>query len=285
MTFCPFCAIVSGNDPNVREVARNDSVVVFFPTEPAVLGHCMVIPRRHVESFSELSGDEVTHVMLAAQEVSRSLKAAINPDGINLIQSNGEAATQSVPHVHVHVLPRWDEDQVGDFWPLETNYSDEEKDCILACLRATTSLTRDLVDPEDRRQHLAFIQNVISRMAQSSSNAKSWLLPVVMTAYGYAFTQPSAPVAILGIIATVVFGILDIGYLRTERKYRELYERVVNGDQEVRTYSLNYKRSSDTWKSGIFEHCRMTITWTVWPFYGAFLLTGIIALVLALYNG
>ena len=57
---CPFCAIVCGEDVAVREVARNDKVVVFFPTEPAVLGHCMVIPRRHVEEFTALTSDEVS---------------------------------------------------------------------------------------------------------------------------------------------------------------------------------------------------------------------------------
>ena len=54
---CPFCSIVRGEDAVVREVARNDKVVVFFPTEPAVLGHCMVIPRRHVEEFTALTSD------------------------------------------------------------------------------------------------------------------------------------------------------------------------------------------------------------------------------------
>ena len=57
---CPFCAIVRGEDAVVREVARNDKVVIIFPTDPAVLGHCMVIPRRHVEEFAALTSDEVS---------------------------------------------------------------------------------------------------------------------------------------------------------------------------------------------------------------------------------
>lgn len=279
---CPFCVIVARHDPEVREVARNDSVVVFFPTEPAVLGHCMVIPRRHVEQFSDLTGDEVTQVMLAVQTVSQSLRDALQPDGINIVQSNGEAATQSVPHVHVHVLPRWEDDQVGDFWPSKTNFSEKSKDRVLVKLRAATVLPSSLVSPEDKRQHLAFAQSVITRMAQSSSSAKSWLLPVVTAAYGYAFTQLSAAVAVLGIVATVVFGMLDISYLRTERKYRELYERIAASDVDVPLYSLNYKKASDTRKSSFLEHCSTMITWSVWPFYGAFLVTGIVALTLAL---
>lgn len=129
---CPFCSIVRGEDAVVREVARNDKVVVFFPTEPAVLGHCIVIPRRHVEEFTALTSDEVSAVMTSAQAVAMSLRETHHPDGINIIQSNGEVATQSVPHVHVHIVPRWDGDAFGEIWPSKTDFSDEEKDRALA---------------------------------------------------------------------------------------------------------------------------------------------------------
>lgn len=85
---CPFCAIVRGEDAVVREVARNDKVVIFFPTEPAVLGYCMVIPRRHVEEFTALTADEVSAVMTSAQAMAMSLRETQHPDGINIIQSN-----------------------------------------------------------------------------------------------------------------------------------------------------------------------------------------------------
>lgn len=281
---CPFCAIVAGQDPEVREVARNDSVVVFFPTEPAVLGHCMVVPRRHVEHFSDLTRDEVTQVMLSAQTMYKSLRDAFQPEGINIVQSNGEAATQSVPHVHVHLLPRWDKDHIGEFWPPETSYSDASKDVALAKLRAATVLPSSLVSPEDKRQHLAFAQSVISRMAQSSSNAKSWLLPVITAAYGYAFTKPSIAVAVLGIVATIVFGILDASYLRTERRYRELYERIAENDIDVPPYSLKYKKPGDTRKTDFIELCSTMKAWAFWPFYLTFFVTGIAALISALFQ-
>ncbi|MGQ4536212.1 HIT family protein [Dermabacteraceae bacterium P13264] len=282
MNLCPFCSIIQGEDTAVREIARDDSVVVFFPTEPAVLGHCMVIPRRHVEHFSALTIDEVSHVMSAAQAMAKSLQEACQPDGINIIQSNGEAASQSVPHVHVHILPRWKDDPIGEIWPPESNYPEKDKDRVLAKLRANTMLPIPTVDPEDKRQHLSFAQGIITRMAQSSSNAKSWFLPVATATYGYAFTQSSVAVAVLGIIATVVFGILDIGYLRTERKYRDLYKRIAAGHVEVYPYSLNYKTPEDTRKSIFLEHCSVMKAWTIWPFYSAFLVTGIVALSTAL---
>lgn len=282
MNLCPFCSIVQGKDAAVREIARDDSAVVFFPTEPAVLGHCMVVPRRHVEHFSDLTTGEVSHVMSVAKAMAQSLQEACQPEGINIIQSNGEAASQSVPHVHVHVLPRWKDDPVGEIWPPESNYSDEDKDRVLAKLRANTVLPGPTVDAEDKRQHLSFAQDIITRMAQSSANAKSWFLPVATATYGYAFTQSSVAVAVLGIVATVVFGILDIGYLRTERKYRDLYERIAIGDSDVPRYSLNFKKPGDTRKSSLLEHCSVVTTWAIWPFYGAFLVTGIVAFAISL---
>lgn len=280
---CPFCAIVRGEDPFVREIARNSEVVVFFPTEPAVLGHCMVIPRRHAEEFTDLTSAEVHQVMIASQAMARSVQQSFHPDGINIIQSNGEAASQSVPHVHVHVLPRWKQDPMGEIWPPDSDYSDEEKDQALAKLYETTILPIDSVSAEDRRQHLSLVQSVIARMAQSSANIKSWLLPVVTTAYGYAFTKSTVAVAILGIVATLVFGLLDIGYLRTERKYRSLYERIAANDPTVLPYSLNYVTEKDTRKTAFLEHCSTMMAWAIWPFYVVLILTGLVAVVVAFW--
>lgn len=282
MSRCPFCEIVKGNDPLVREVARNDSVVVFFPTEPAVLGHCMVAPRRHTESFSDLAADEVKEVMLAAHSMAKNVREAFEPEGINIIQSNGEAASQSVPHVHVHVLPRWEGDAVGEIWPPKSDYSEAEKDQVLAKLRAKTVLPSGQVSGEDKRQHLAFAQDVITRMAQSSSNAKSWLLPVATAAYGYAFTQNSVAVAILGIIATLVFGLLDYGYLSNERKFRELYDRIAMGDPSVPPFSLRLEPQKLPRKQRVSATWSVIKTWTIFPFYGVLLVTGLVALFSAL---
>lgn len=284
MSRCPFCEIVEGDDPLVREVARNDSVVVFFPTEPAVLGHCMVVPRRHVERFSDLAAEEVKEVMLAAQSMTRGVREAFEPEGINIIQSNGEAASQSVPHIHVHILPRWKGDVVGEIWPPESDYSDSEIDQSLVKLRAKTVLPSGQVSAEDKRQHLAFAQDVITRMAQSSSNAKSWLLPVATAAYGYAFTKDSIAVAVLGIIATLVFSLLDYGYLSNERKFRELYDRIAAGDPSIPPFSLRIETQKLSKKQKISATWSVIKTWTIWPFYGVLLVTGVAALILALLS-
>lgn len=132
---CPFCTIVERDDPDVREVYRDDKVVAFFPTEPAVLGHTLVVPRRHVPVIWQLHDDEAEHLGLLIARMPRVIVETVKAEGLNVIQSNGEVATQSVDHVHVHLVPRWSGDRIGRIWPPETNYSERAKDKIWDELR------------------------------------------------------------------------------------------------------------------------------------------------------
>lgn len=270
---CPFCAIVRGEDPVVREVTRNNEVVVFFPDEPATLGHCLVIPRRHVMEFGDLTSAEVDSVMLAAQAVAKSLQTVVHPDGINIIQSNGEAATQTVAHVHVHVVPRWKDDRIPEFWPEGTDSSSAELDETLAKLRATTSVT-NRPSEEDKRQHLSFIQSIISRMAESSARTKSWLLPIVTAAYGFAIVNHSWKVALLGIGAALLFAFIDTGYLTTERKYRYLYDQVSTSSNTIPAFSLAPIATDNRWRATALEHLKAAWSWSIFPFYGVLVIAG-----------
>lgn len=273
---CPFCRIISGDDPNVREVARNHEVVIFFPKEPATLGHCLIVPIRHVETFTDLATDELQQVMSGAQEVAKRLNKVFHPDGINIVQSNGAAASQTVAHVHVHVLPRWENDAIKDFWPEETGYSDQEKDATLAKLRAAITLSGDSqFNAEDRRQHLSFIQNIINRMAGASSNSKTWLLPIATAAYGYAIANKSIMVTALGMIATFILALLDAGYLTNERRYRQLYNQIISNPNVAVPFSLSCYREGKTRCARFKEYIRALKSWSIVLFYGALLLTGI----------
>lgn len=133
---CPFCQIVSKDDRDVREVCRDDQVVVFFPLEPATLGHTLVIPRRHVPDIWAVDSELAAHLGQATVKVAHAVRRAMQPDGLNVIQSSGEAATQTVMHLHIHVVPRWHDDKVGRIWPPETSYSEDQKDDAWARIRA-----------------------------------------------------------------------------------------------------------------------------------------------------
>lgn len=133
---CPFCEIVASEDPDAREVFRNEHVVAFFPTEPATLGHTLVVPRRHVVDIWGLDVDTAAQLAVVTVRLANVMQGALRPEGLNVIQSNGEVATQSVAHLHVHVVPRWSDDELGQIWPPETAYTERQKDDAWAALRS-----------------------------------------------------------------------------------------------------------------------------------------------------
>jgi histidine triad (HIT) family protein len=106
---CVFCDIVAGRAP-AAIVLDTAAVVAFADLRQAVPGHVLVVPRRHVETLYELEPGDGAALMAAAVRVARAVRDAFMPEGLSLWQSNGAAAFQEVPHVHLHVQPRWLDD-------------------------------------------------------------------------------------------------------------------------------------------------------------------------------
>lgn len=125
---CPFCEIVQRDDPDAREVYRDEHVVAFFPDNPATLGHTLVIPRLHIPDVWSLDQTTAAQLARVTTQLASAVRRAVNPAGLNIIQSNGEAASQTVFHLHVHLVPRWSGDAVGPIWPPQTDYTEQEKD-------------------------------------------------------------------------------------------------------------------------------------------------------------
>jgi histidine triad (HIT) family protein len=124
---CPFCEIIQRDDPDAREVYRDEQVAAFFPLEPATLGHTLVVPRRHIPDIWALDEESATGLAVATLRIAHAVRHAMEPEGLNIIQSNGQAATQTIFHLHVHIVPRWSGDSVGSIWPPETTYSETQK--------------------------------------------------------------------------------------------------------------------------------------------------------------
>src|SRR5262245_28237372 len=99
---CPFCAIAAGGEGNV--VHSDDLVVAFLDRAPLIKGHVLVIPRAHVETFDDLPPDLIAPLFGAVQRVSRAFRSALGADGSYTAMNT--RVSQSVPHVHVHVVPR-----------------------------------------------------------------------------------------------------------------------------------------------------------------------------------
>lgn len=102
---CTFCAIVAGRAP-ASVVVDDERVHAFLDIFPMRPGHTLVIPRRHVVRVAELDGAESSALFAMVARVASAVREAIPCDDVNLVVNDGPAANQSVPHVHVHVIPR-----------------------------------------------------------------------------------------------------------------------------------------------------------------------------------
>lgn len=102
---CIFCAIIEGRAADSR-VAEDAQVVAFMDLRQPLPGHVLVVPRRHVQTLHDLEPDEAGALMAMAVRVARVLREADDAPGLTLWQSNGDAAGQEVPHVHLHLQPR-----------------------------------------------------------------------------------------------------------------------------------------------------------------------------------
>ncbi len=103
---CIFCAIIEGRAP-AEVIFEDEETMAFMDINPANPGHTLVVPKQHVRDIYELDEGAAAAVMRTAVRVARAIKAALQPDGLNLLQSNGRAGGQAVFHLHMHVIPRW----------------------------------------------------------------------------------------------------------------------------------------------------------------------------------
>lgn len=272
---CPFCVIVKDEDPKARVLYRDRDVTAFFPLMPATKGHTLVIPNRHVAEHVDLTDTESRQLGSAVRRTAKALRSAVSPDGINIIQSTGPVATQTIPHVHFHVVPRWSSDDVSLIWPDKEAEDSAAQDQTLALVRSVLPSANSDVSPEDRRQHLSFIQAVVTRMSQASSSAKTWLLPIVTLTYGYAVTKQQWLVAVMGLIAVVIFGVLDANYLKQERAFRKLYDKVAVGS-DIPAFSMDPSLAGSAGtKINYWPDWEDIRSWAVAPVYGPLLLAGI----------
>jgi histidine triad (HIT) family protein len=113
---CSFCLIAEGTEP-AQIVYETNKVVAFSPLAPAVIGHTLIIPKKHIKDFWALDRTWADILIESCLEISQGIKKALQPDGINLINSSGAAASQTVMHIHFHLVPRWKDDTFGPIWP------------------------------------------------------------------------------------------------------------------------------------------------------------------------
>jgi histidine triad (HIT) family protein len=112
---CIFCKILAGELP-ARIVDEDERTVAFMDIAPATRGHVLVIPRAHASDLLSIDSEDLGAVALACQRLAGRMKQRLGAQGINLINSCGAAAWQTVFHFHVHVIPRYEDDPLVLPW-------------------------------------------------------------------------------------------------------------------------------------------------------------------------
>ncbi len=109
---CLFCSIAEKKVPSVV-VYEDESVLAFLDIHPLSLGHAVIIPKRHVENIIKLPQELVGRVFLAVQKVTAMLDSALSPKGFTIGINHGRVSGQTIDHLHIHVIPRYEGDGGG----------------------------------------------------------------------------------------------------------------------------------------------------------------------------
>ncbi len=125
---CIFCKIVHGEIPAVK-VLDEELVLAFMDINPSSPGHMLVIPKRHAENIFEISEDDLAIVIKEVKRCARAVKEALKAEGVTVLQLNGRASGQVVPHLHIHIMPRWENDGLTvSSWEMKPGDMEEIKD-------------------------------------------------------------------------------------------------------------------------------------------------------------
>jgi histidine triad (HIT) family protein len=112
---CLFCQIVAGEIP-ATIVDSDERTVAFMDINPGTRGHALVVPRNHSRDLLQIDPEDLAAVAVATQRLATKAQAALGADGVNLLNSCGEVAFQTVFHFHMHVIPRYRDDDVRLPW-------------------------------------------------------------------------------------------------------------------------------------------------------------------------
>ena len=112
---CIFCRIIAGELP-ATVVDEDDQTIAFMDINPATRGHALVVPRAHANDLLEIAPEQLEAVSVAAQRLAGHVKGRLKADGVNVINSCGSAAWQTVFHFHLHVIPRYEGDPMRLPW-------------------------------------------------------------------------------------------------------------------------------------------------------------------------
>ena len=141
---CIFCKIANGEIPSAT-LYEDEDFRVILDANPAAKGHALILPKEHYANLYELDDELAGKSMILAKKMITKLTKALDCDGYNIVQNNGEAAGQTVFHYHVHMIPRHKDDKVGLGWTMH-ELTEEEKALIEEKLIEKDFIEKDLFE-------------------------------------------------------------------------------------------------------------------------------------------
>ena len=131
---CIFCKLANGVFPT-NSIYEDENFNVILDVSPANRGHALILPKQHFDNIFEIDDETASKIMPLAKKIATAVKKVTGCDGVNVQQNNGTAAGQSVFHLHVHIIPRFDDDKFKLVW-YPKSFSDEELAATAEELRA-----------------------------------------------------------------------------------------------------------------------------------------------------
>ncbi len=113
---CIFCKIIKGEVPSYK-VYEDDKTIAFLDIFPRSYGHTLVVPKKHFETIDEMDDEYLEALIKSVKTVSKLLKSKLNAQGYNIVSNNGKVSGQEVMHVHIHILPRYENDNIKFEFP------------------------------------------------------------------------------------------------------------------------------------------------------------------------
>ena len=126
---CIFCNIISGEIPSYK-VYEDDNFYAFLDISQATYGHTLVVPKQHFGNLFAMPDFLLEKMLILVRDLASKIKTATNCKGINILNNNGEAAGQSVHHFHIHIIPRYDNDNFS-IKAIENKLNNEEFKALL----------------------------------------------------------------------------------------------------------------------------------------------------------
>ncbi|HEY9398584.1 MAG TPA: HIT family protein [Nitrososphaeraceae archaeon] len=138
-TKCIFCSIINDEIKAVK-VYEDSFFVAFMDKYPINTGHTLLLPKKHHEDIFTMGDQEFGKLFSTVSFLAKGIVKALDAKGLNIGQNNGRAANQIVPHVHVHIIPRYNDDSPNGRWPSRNLISDEELDKIAQKIKASLTV-------------------------------------------------------------------------------------------------------------------------------------------------